>query len=502
MPPEEHWQSRHRLEDDRMLAPRAEFALIALGAIFLFIGIGACCIAAVRGSNSRRILGWFGVFSALYGVRLFAAVPAAFSLLVGTYSRYAPQAVWIITYVIMISALLFWAELTLGILRRLFQIMVIPACVIAVAGIFAVLHGHPQRLMPYNNVVVICSLLALAVATLIPRTGKKYLAVRSPIVAAGTLILAFAVIHDNLNGTFLNLRSYPFLEPLALALFVLSQGWVAAEKVFADERRLLSIENELAIAREIQASILPSDIPEFSRLGISASYCPMTAVAGDFYWFIATDPNRAGFLVADVSGHGVPAALIASMIKVAMQSVVACADDPAAVLRGVERALSGQLQDQFVSAAYLWLDTENGKALYSAAGHPPLLRWSQGKLESIQSNGLVFGVLSKGDYPVREIPIATGDRFLLYTDGMIEPENAKGESFGDRRLEQVLRENQSRPSSELSERLLSELRQWQPASKAQQDDITLIVIDVVQKKTGSHREDERSSGALVPAVRT
>jgi phosphoserine phosphatase RsbU/P len=479
-----------------MLTPRAEFALIALGAIFLFIGVASCCIAAVRGSNARRILGWFGIFSALYGVRLFAAVPAAFGLLVGTFSRYAPQAVWIITYVIMISALLFWAELTLGILRRLFQIMVIPACAIAVAGIFAVLHGRPQRLMLYNNVVVICSLLALAVATLIPRIARKYLAVRSPIAAAGTLILAFAVIHDNLNGTFLNLRSHPFLEPVALALFVLSQGWVAAEKVFTDERRLLSIENELAIAREIQSSILPSGVPELSRLGISAAYCPMTAVAGDFYWFIATDPNRAGFLVADVSGHGVPAALIASMIKVAMQSVVTCADDPAAVLRGVERVLCGQLRDQFVSAAYLWLDTENGKALYSAAGHPPLLRWSQGKLERVQSNGFVFGALSDGAYPVCEIPIATGDRFLLYTDGMTEPENARGESFGDRRLEEVVRENQFRPSSELSDRLLSELRQWQRASAAQQDDITLIVIDVLQKKSDSCRQDEAAPSRL------
>ena len=193
-----------------MLTPRAEFALIALGAIFLFVGVASCCIAAVRGSSARRILGWFGIFSALYGVRLFAAVPAAFGLLAGALSPYAPQTVWIITYVIMISALLFWAELTLGILHRLFQIMVIPACAIAVAGVFAVLQGRPQRLMLYNNMVVICSLLALAVATLIPRIGKKYLAIRSPVVAAGTLILAFAVIHDNLNGTFLNLRSYPY----------------------------------------------------------------------------------------------------------------------------------------------------------------------------------------------------------------------------------------------------------------------------------------------------
>ncbi|MGA2647730.1 MAG: PP2C family protein-serine/threonine phosphatase [Candidatus Sulfotelmatobacter sp.] len=463
-----------------MLTHRAEFVAVILGTIFFFIGVAACCAAVVRRGNTGRILGWFGIFSAMYGVRLFAAVPAAFSLLAGSFSPSAPQVVWIITYVIMIPALLFWAELTLSTLRLLFHIMVIPASAVALAGILSVLfHEPPSRFMPYNNVLVICSLFALATANVVPGIGKRYLVIRSRVSATGTLILAAAVIHDNLSGTFLNLRSYPFLEPLAFTLFVLSQGWVAAEKVFADERRLLAIEDELAIAREIQASILPSSVPELSRLRISAAYCPMTAVAGDFYWFVAIDPNRAGFLVADVSGHGVPAALIASMIKVAMQSVVTCADDPSSVLRGLERALSGQPRGQFVSAAYLWLDTESHKALYSAAGHPPLLHWSQGKLERIQSNGLIFGVESDCDYPVREISITTGDRFLLYTDGLIEPENTNGESFDDRRLEEVVRDNQLRPASELSDRLLSELRHWQPASAAQQDDITLIVIDVL-----------------------
>ena len=131
-----------------MLTHRAEFAVVVLATIFLFTGVAACCIAAVRRGNTGRILAWFGIFSALYGVRLFAAVPTAFSLLVGPFSSSAPQVVWIITYVIMIPALLFWAELTAGALRRLFQIMVIPACAIALAGIFAVLHEFPSNSCP------------------------------------------------------------------------------------------------------------------------------------------------------------------------------------------------------------------------------------------------------------------------------------------------------------------------------------------------------------------
>ena len=168
------------------------------------------------------------------------------------------------------------------------------------------------------------------------------------------------------------------------------------------------------------------------------------------------------------------------MIKVAMQSGVPCAHDPRAVLCGLNRVLSRQLRGQFVSTAYLWLDTENRTGLHSAAGHPPLLRWRQGKLERIESNGLLFGGIPEcDDYPVFTMSINPCDRFLLYTDGVTEPENGHGDSFGDRKLEQVVRDNDGRPASELSDELLSEIRHWQPASITQQDDITLIVIDVV-----------------------
>jgi sigma-B regulation protein RsbU (phosphoserine phosphatase) len=205
----------------------------------------------------------------------------------------------------------------------------------------------------------------------------------------------------------------------------------------------------------------------------------MSAVAGDFYHFIELDDHRLGVLVADVSGHGVPAALIASMMKMAVQTIVPCAHSPKDVLQGLNRMLSGQAGDQFVTAAYLFMDTENYKARYSAAGHPPLLLSRAGGLQRIESNGLVFGVAREPDYPVRDLELCPGDRLLLYTDGVIEPENAKGEAFGGPKLEQVVLGSPMGPPSELTDRLLDEVRTWQPASMAQQDDITMIVVDVL-----------------------
>jgi phosphoserine phosphatase RsbU/P len=132
-----------------------------------------------------------------------------------------------------------------------------------------------------------------------------------------------------------------------------------------------------------------------------------------------------------------------------------------------------------VSAAYLWVDTERRRAVYSAAGHPPLLHSRGDKLEQIESNGLLLGVLPDAEYPVYEMAIQAGDRFLLYTDGVSEPENGSGEAFGEHKLEQIVCGNPLRPASELLDKLLAEIRHWQPASAEQKDDITLVAIDVV-----------------------
>ena len=123
-------------------------------------------------------------------------------------------------------------------------------------------------------------------------------------------------------------------------------------------RQLLSINSELEMAREIQMSILPHEIPQIKGLEIAARYLPMTSVAGDFYDFIVVDEKHLGILVADVSGHGLPAALIASMLKAALSAQSAHACDPARVLAGLNQSLCGKFKHHFATAAYVFVDME------------------------------------------------------------------------------------------------------------------------------------------------
>jgi sigma-B regulation protein RsbU (phosphoserine phosphatase) len=343
-----------------------------------------------------------------------------------------------------------------------------------------VLGGPGDKWIFYNHLLAVLAMLVLLTVVLVPKFSRFLVTPNHRILTAATVIFALEVLYYNLSDV-LHYRVLPMVDSLGFAALLFSLGYVALEIMFTNERRLLSIEMELDTARQIQSSILPARVPELENLRIAASYYPMTGVAGDFYQFVPSDNNHLGILVADVSGHGIPAALISSMIKVAMQAVAAHADDPAQVLGGLNRILSSEAHGQFASAAYVWIDTKNRKALYSAAGHPPLLCWrnTRGEMQHIESNGLLFGVEPDSEYPVCSVPLEPSDRFLLYTDGVTETENAAGEAFGDRQLERVVRNNRLQPAFELSRQVLSELQKWRPAAVNQQDDITLIVVDVL-----------------------
>jgi phosphoserine phosphatase RsbU/P len=459
---------------------RSEVVGIMSGTVFLFIGLVAFAFAAVRRQSGVRIFVWLGAWSAMYGTLLLAESPSVVSTLPREARPILPFLTTSISYLLLPVISLAWLELSAGKMRLFLKTVFGLGLTIGIAGIgYYVVTGSSEKLLLYINFISALALIVFLVILVVPRLSRRYLILPNRgVMITGTLVFANEALYFSVAHLF-HYPIYRITGSLALATLLFSFGYVAVQIALAGERRLHSIENELVIAQEIQASILPSKSPEVKNLRVAAVYRPMTAVAGDFYDFIAVDENRVGILVADVTGHGVPAALIASMIKVAFQSVVVCADDPRQVLSGLNHMLFAQLRAQLVSAAYLWVDTERRSARYSAAGHPPLLHWRGGKVVRIESNGLLLGVLPDADYPIYEMAIQEGDRFLLYTDGVSEPENGSGEAFGENRLDQVVSGHPLSAPADLLEQLLSEIRHWQPASAEQKDDITLVAIDVM-----------------------
>jgi phosphoserine phosphatase RsbU/P len=203
----------------------------------------------------------------------------------------------------------------------------------------------------------------------------------------------------------------------------------------------------------------------------------MTALAGDFYDFLGMDSERVGVLVADVSGHGVPAALIASMVKVALAAQSDRADQPAAVLAGMNQSLFGRLAGQYVTAAYVFIDTRSSSIRYAAAGHPPMLRLVRCSREThaVEENGLPLGFRESTSYTEVELSLQGGDRLLLYTDGLIEATNADGDFFGIDRLKATPACGSALQLYAAADHLLHSIDTW--SGLPQGDDFTIVLVD-------------------------
>jgi phosphoserine phosphatase RsbU/P len=246
-------------------------------------------------------------------------------------------------------------------------------------------------------------------------------------------------------------------------------------------QQVVAVNHELEMARHIQLSILPSRAPAITGLAIAARYLPMTTIAGDYYDYLPIDDQRVGILVADVSGHGAPSALITSMIKIVLAEQKTHASDPAAVLAGMNEALCGKFAHHFVTAAYIFVDTGNKLLRYGGAGHPPLSIWraTDGRAQAIEENGLLLAQFPEETYSAVELPFAPGDRIVLNTDGVSECASPEGQQFTTKRVLELLDKSQDLGTEAFADSIVDTLCRWskRPRGQDQQDDITLVVVD-------------------------
>jgi sigma-B regulation protein RsbU (phosphoserine phosphatase) len=442
---------------------RSDETHMFLGAASVTVGLVVVGFMLVR-RRFDRLLSFFAWFAILYGERLW--LKSSILRLMEPPSHFRLQFDMALSCLVAVPAFLFFQETGLG--GRAGRLIAYTVCLLEMALIAAVFVGVPISLIgDINSGLVIAASLPLLVLAFRQREAGRDVVV----FRLGLLIFVGFVLWGNTRN--LLHHSAPE-EGYGFALFLCCLGYVAAKRALDRDQQLALLHQELEVAKRIQLSILPTGFPPSEHFTVAARYAPMTAVAGDFYEFLSTVGPRAGLFVADVSGHGVPAALIASMVKMAINSQRQHAPSPERLMAGVNEALCGNTQGQFVTAAYVFLDAERGEFCYAAAGHPPMLLLRQGQVSAIEENGLLMGVFSSAPYTSTKRALGQGDRLLLYTDGVIEAANGGEEEFGQERLGKLLAASAGMTVKELADRILSTVQDWAPT---QMDDLTVVVCD-------------------------
>jgi phosphoserine phosphatase RsbU/P len=435
-----------------------------LGAAIITNGLLAAGIASLRRKRVSLPI-YFALFAILYGVRMWMQTRMAQFVFDGSIVFIRLRSA--INFVVPIPAFLFLDGAGLLLRKTRYLIYIFLPC-FGLLAIATVITGPSNYYQQTNNVLVIAALILLFTE---PMRGQA--ATRDFTLArTGLLVFAAFALWDNLGAVFQT--RLPRVEPIGFVVLLACLGYVAVSQTMQRDEELTQIRKELDIARRIQLSILPAEFPSSGKFNVAARYVPMTAVAGDFYDFVLADESHAGLLIADVSGHGVPAALIASMVKLAATSQRAQAGDPGALLSGMNSALHGNTQNQFVTAAYVYLDAQMRELRYSAAGHPPMLLLRNDAVIEIAENGLILAAFDFATYENKTQPLQPRDRLLLYTDGIIEAANASGEFFGPERLSTVLRETATATAHEAADRIVHAVRGW---ASSQDDDLTVLVCD-------------------------
>jgi len=259
-------------------------------------------------------------------------------------------------------------------------------------------------------------------------------------------------------------------------------GNIAAVKIENDslvqeQFKKKHMEEELRKAAEIQKGFLPFSTPSLAGLDILGFNISCEEVGGDSFDFVLRDGNRLVAAIGDVSGKGMPAALLMAHIQAAFRAWVDAGVSLPKLIQRLNQAVIRSRQDnKFISFFVTEIDPEAGKLVYCNAGHnPPYLVRAGGKVVRLTSGGLILGVLPETEFAEENLPIKKGDLILMYSDGLTESMNLKEEQFGEQRLERFLGKHHKESCKKIQENLEAELKEF-CAGAPQHDDLTLVLI--------------------------
>ena len=229
-------------------------------------------------------------------------------------------------------------------------------------------------------------------------------------------------------------------------------------------------------AREIQQSLLPKFLPEFTGMEMAADWLPNRVVAGDYYDVLKFSDTRAAVCVADVSGKGLAAALLVSTVQASVRAFVHETVSAGALCQRVNAILcSNHLEGRFVTFFFAIMDREAGTLSYSNAGHnAPVLVRADGTLVRLREGGPILGEFPDAPYEQASVSFGAGDRLLIFTDGVSEARGPGDVEFGEPRLETLVRESRGQSAAELRRRILSAVHEFR--DRPLEDDATMLIV--------------------------
>jgi len=248
------------------------------------------------------------------------------------------------------------------------------------------------------------------------------------------------------------------------------------EEQYRSLREKEFMENQLRIAREVQQQLLPRETPKLEDLELHGECVPARDVGGDYFDFLPVCSGMVGVVVADVSGKGVPAALLVAGIQATARSLSGPESRPAALLSRVNDILyRSSSSSRYATLLLGFYDTASKMLCYSSAGHHPPLRVRDGNVVELESHGgFPIGMFESTVYRENHTRLEPGDLLALYTDGLVEAPNAEGREFGEERLGQLLCRLSGLPLDRISDTVMGELRSWSGDREAH-DDATLVL---------------------------
>jgi sigma-B regulation protein RsbU (phosphoserine phosphatase) len=293
----------------------------------------------------------------------------------------------------------------------------------------------------------------------------------APIISNDEVIGVFDLESDELNAY--------SEDDLQVLMLLASQVAIIIEKVMLHEQLIEKkrLEGQLEVARQVQLELLPARDPQLEGYDISAYNFPTEEVSGDYYDWVKIYDDQIGLVIADVSGKGVPAALLMAFLRASLRAATHIGYSPHISMAKVNYLLWESIErNQFVTAFYGILDVTNRTLTYTNAGHnPPILLDKDGKVTFIDRGSVPLGMFRDTRYHEYYLTTVPGEVLFLYTDGVTEAQNPEGEEFGRERLAQAVKAHRDLGAREMITAVHSEVIDWTDGRGAT-DDVTFFVI--------------------------